>query len=387
MLYMNLSSIALKRLRERASREQPSFTVARPETKKTSAPVGKKHSTNPSTSSASNRAPEQEKKRKKIEGPTGTYYLDAIFKTTVNMEMHQKNKLHSHTNDGTVRVGISEPTDDSSMPNKDHEVETPAHKTTRKAKRPLSFDSALQKMDHKLRKKEQSRAGSPIVKKQFGNNTPSPARGSEALLEEAQSLTSPTRVNTKPASAHVQKLIDKGFAKVKVKSTVEQSSHPTNRISLTSNKLAQSSANVSKVSKAVGHHEKLSNESTGKSMRQIFVSKSSSSSITESVSNTATIATSPTISAAKFYSSKVSNKDKMKLNMKTTPTSVPIPASKAEKHSTSSPNYSILKKKEVILTGTKGIYICMHAITYLCIYFVCLYACMEGTTTVVYYFR
>ena len=354
MLYMNLSSIALKRLRERASREQPSCNATRPDTKKASLPVGKKHSINPSSLTTSNRAPVQEKKVKKVERSTGTYYLDEIFKTTVNMEMHQKTKPHSHTNDDTIRVSISENTDNSTMPSKDHEVEPPAHKTTSKAKRPLSFDSALQKMDRKLKKKQRSRAGSPIIKKQFGINSPSPARGTEALLEEPLSVTSsPAKVNAKPASAHVQKLIDKGFAKVKTKSTVEQLSHPTNRISLTSSKLPKSTANVSKVA---GHHDELSNKSKGKSVRQIVVSKSPSlsSPVSESVYTAAT-ATSPVISAAKFYSSKVSNTDKIKLNMKANPTSTPIPASKAEKHPTSSPNYSILKKKEVVLTGTKEI--------------------------------
>ena len=60
---------------------------------------------------------------------------------------------------------------------------------------------------------------------------------------------------------------------------------------------------------------------------------------------------SPMISAAKLYSSKVSKPEKMKINTKGNPASADM-SSKAEKHSTSSPNYSILKKKEVVLTGS-----------------------------------
>ena len=363
MLYMNLSSIALKRLRERASKERPCSPITSSDTKKTSPPVNKRHSTTTVSSATSNRALVQEKKVKKAEAaepPPGTYYLDEIFKTTVNVEVHQKDKPHSSTNHDSGRVGHSETSSDNTVSNNDHHDNTGEERSTSKAKRPLSFDSALQKMDRKLvSKREQPRAGSPSVKKQLESSKIAPssqrsARG-EPLHEEIQShASSPTGVHTKPTSVKVQKLIDKGFAKVKTKSNVEQLSHPTNRISLTSYRLAKSSANVSKSPNLAGHHTEQTDKLKGKSVRQIVVNKSSplTSPTAESVSSTASAATGPAISAAKFYSSKVFKQGKIKINIKSNPTSTPIPASKTEKHSTSSPNYSILKKKEVILTGT-----------------------------------
>ena len=361
MLYMNLSSIALKRLRERASKEQPCSPIA---SKKTSPPVSKRHSSNAVSPTTSNRVLVQEKKVKKTEAadpPPGTYYLDEIFKTNVNMEMHQKDKPHSSTNHDSTRVGSSETSNDSTVSEKDHHGNTGGERSTSKAKRPLSFDSALQKIDRKLMsKRERPRANSPSMKKQLGSSkiassSQQSARGSEPLHEGMQSVaSSPTKVITKPTSAQVQKLIDKGFAKVKTKSNVEQLSHPTNRISLTSNRLAKSSANVSKGPNLAGHH---TDKLKGKSVRQIVVNKSSplTSPTSELVSNTAaTTATAagPTIATAKFYPSRVSKQEKIEINIKSNPGSTPIPTSKTEKHSTSSPNYSILKKKEVVLTGT-----------------------------------
>ena len=349
MLYMNLSSIALKRLRERASKERPCSPITlSSDTKKISPPVSKRHSTNALSSATSNRAPVQEKKVKKTgvaEPPPGTYYLDEIFKTTVSMEMHQKDKPHSGTNHDSAGVGNSETCSDSIVSNKDHHDNAGEEKSTSKVKRLLSFDSALQKMDRKLMsKRERPRASSPSVKKQLGSSKIAPSS------QQSESLAnSPT--NTKPTSVQVQKLIDKGFAKVKMKSNVEQS-QPTNRISLTSNRLVKSSTNVSRVPGLAGQHNKQTDKLKGKSVRQIFVNKSSplTSPTSESVSSTSA-ATGPTISAAKFYSPKVSKQGKIKINIKSNPTSTPIPTGKTEKHSTSSPNYSILKKKEVLLTG------------------------------------
>ena len=60
---------------------------------------------------------------------------------------------------------------------------------------------------------------------------------------------------------------------------------------------------------------------------------------------------SPMISAAKLYSSKVSKPEKMKISIKSNHASAAM-FSKTDKHSTFSPNYSILKKKEVVLTGS-----------------------------------
>ena len=358
MLYMNLSSIALKRLREKISKERPCSPItSSSDTKKTSPPVSKRHSTNTVSSTTSNRAPVQEKKAKKAEvaePPPGTYYLDEIFKTTVNMEMHQKDKPHSGTNHDSAGIGNLETSSDSIVSNKDHHDNRGKEKSTSKAKRPLSFDSALQKIDRKLMsKRERPRAGSPSVKKQIGSSKIFPSsqqstKGTEH--EEVQSLAnSPT--NPKPTSVQVQKLIDRGFAKVKTKSSVEQS-HSTNRISLTSNRLVKSSANVSKGPSLAGQHTEQTDKLKKKSVRQLFVNKSSplTSPTSESVSSTSA-ATGPTISAAQFYSSKVSKQGKIKINIKSNPTSISVPASKTEKHS-SSPNYSILKKKEVLLTGT-----------------------------------
>ena len=190
-----------------------------------------------------------------------------------------------------------------------------------------------------------STGDSPSVKnqvKRLGSSIISPSsrqstKGTEH--EEVQSLAnSPT--NAKPTSVHVQKLIDKGFAK--------EQSHPTNRIFLTSNRLVKSSANVSKGPSLAGQRNEQTDKLKGKSVRQTFVNRSSllTSPTSESVSSTSA-ATGPTISAAKFYLSKVSKQGKIKVN----PTSTFVPASKIEKH-LSSPNYSILKKKEVSLTGT-----------------------------------
>ena len=61
-------------------------------------------------------------------------------------------------------------------------------------------------------------------------------------------------------------------------------------------------------------------------------------------------ASSPMMSAAKFYLSKVSKPEKIKISIQSNPASTAM-YSKTEKHSTSSPNYSILKKKE-LLTGS-----------------------------------
>ena len=62
-------------------------------------------------------------------------------------------------------------------------------------------------------------------------------------------------------------------------------------------------------------------------------------------------ASSPMISAAKFYLSKTSKSQKMKINIKSNPVSAAM-FSKTEKHSTPSLIYSILKKKEVVLTDS-----------------------------------
>ena len=39
----------------------------------------------------------QRKTEEATKSPSGTYYLDEIFKTTVSMEIHQKHKPHSST--------------------------------------------------------------------------------------------------------------------------------------------------------------------------------------------------------------------------------------------------------------------------------------------------
>ena len=62
-------------------------------------------------------------------------------------------------------------------------------------------------------------------------------------------------------------------------------------------------------------------------------------------------ASNPMMSASKFYLSKVSKPEKIKISIQSNPASTAM-YSKTEKHSTSSPNYSILKKKEVVLTGS-----------------------------------
>ena len=348
MLYMNLSSIALKRLRERVSKEQPCSNLTM---KKTSPPVSKRQNT--TSAATSNRVSAQERKAKKVEDvtkpPSGTYYLDEIFKTTVSMEMHQKNKAHSSTNlEGLTRVGNL---DDNTLPNEDHHGNTGEVRHTSKARRPLSFDSALQKMDRKLvNKKERPKVGSPSAKKQLASGRTIPTTQST----NNETSSSPSRVITRPTSAQVQKLIDKGYAKVKIKSNAELSSHPTNRIPVKHNK---STASGVKLPNLAGHQ---SEQSKGKSVRQISVrqisvSKSSplTSPVGSSVSDTTTptTVTSPVISAVKFYSSKVSKSEKIKVNIKSNPASTAT-SSKAEKHSTSSPNYSILKKKEVVLTGS-----------------------------------
>ena len=343
MLYMNLSSIALKRLRERASKEHPRSNLS---TKKTSPPVSKRQNAT-TTATTSNRASAQERKAKKTEEatrpPSGTYYLDEIFKTTVSMEMHQKNKPHSSTNhEGLTKVGNL---DDITPPNEDHHDNTGGERHTSKARRPLSFDSALQKMDRKLvNKKERPRVGSPSAKKQLASGRTTPT--TQSNNEETSS--NPSRVITRPTSSQVQKLIDKGYAKVKTKSNTELSSHPTNRIPVKHNKLTTSGV---KLPNLAGRQ---SEQSKGKSVRQISVSKSSplTSPVSSSVSNTTTPTTiSPMISAGKFYSSKVSKSEKIKINIKSNPASTAM-SSKTEKHFTSSPNYSILKKKEVVLTGS-----------------------------------
>ena len=352
MLYMNLSSIALKRLRERASKEQPCSTK-----RKTSPSVTKRQ--NATSPAANNRASIQERKAKKTEEVTkpssGTYYLDEIFKTTVSMEMHQKNKPHSSTNHEDLnRVGKS---DDNTPPNNDHLSNTGEERHTSKARRPLSFDSALQKMDHKLvNKREQPRVGSPGIKKQLSSGRTTPSSQSTKNTDEEISSRS-SRVSTKPTSAQVQKLIDKGFAKVKTKSNIEQSPHPTNRIRIKHNK---STASGAKLPNLAGHQSEQSDKLKGRSVRQISVTKSSplTSPVGSSVSNitTPTTTSGPVISAAKFYPSKVSKPEKIKVSIKSNATSMAIP-SKAEAHSTTTQNYSILKKKEVILTGTYIVYV------------------------------
>lgn len=375
MLYMNLSSIALKRLRERASKEQPSPSSSRisSNAKKTSPVVNKSHSVSPTTTSSSNRMLVNEKKIKKSEASkpsAGTYYLDEIFKTTVNMEMHQKNmnmemhqktKPHSSTNHVDLNM-----VDDLESSN-DSVTSIKEERRTSKARRPLSFSSTLQKVDQKLiGKKERPRVGSPNVKKQFGRSKSDPSMSGTTKNSEEESSSS---VNTKPASLHVQKLVDKGFAKVKAKSSVEQVSHPTNRISLASNKLNRPVTSSSKLPSS-GRHNELPDKLKGKSIRQISVNKSPlTSPVFESVSDTTTTTGSPAITASKFYSSKVSNPGKIKVNIKSNPKSVPVP-SKTEKHSTSSPNYSILKKKEVVLTGTSVKLYNVWCSMCMCIYYV-----------------
>ena len=232
--------------------------------------------------------------------------------------------------------------DDNTPPNEDHHDNTGGERHTR---RPLSFDSALQKMDRKLvNKKERPRVGSPSAKKQLASGRTTPT--TQSNNEETSS--NPSRVITRPTSSQVQKLIDKGYAKVKTKSNTELSSHPTNRIPVKHNKLTTSGV---KLPNLAGRQ---SEQSKGKSVRQISVSKSSplTSPVGSLVSNTTTTTTiSPMISAGKFYSSKVSKSEKIKISIKSNPASTAM-SSKTEKHSTSSPNYSILKKKEVVLTGS-----------------------------------
>jgi len=169
-----------------------------------------------------------------------------------------------------------------------------------------------------------------------------------SLRKEGLDLTSgPTKFITEPSSQLVQKLVDKGFAKVKTKSNVDQVPHPTNRIL---NRFAKSTTSGSQAPDLAVHQNEHADKLKGKSIRQISVKTPSlTSSIPEAVS-TNTTTTSPTISAANFYSSKVSRQAKIKINIKSNPKSTSIP-SKTEKHSTSLPNYSILKKKEVVLTG------------------------------------
>lgn len=363
MLYMNLSSIALKRLREKASKEQPYSYIPCLDTKKASLPaVSKRHSTNIVSSTTANTVSVQERKVKKTEEatrpPSGTYYLDEIFKTTVNMEMHQKNKPHSSTNhEDLIGVdSIETSNDDDMITHKDHHSGVRKELSNSKAKIPLSFDSTLQKLDHKLKsKREQTRPGSPSVKKQLVSNrtvvSPLSTKSTEPLHDETSKVA---KVNTKPASAQLQKLIEKGFAKVKVKSNADQSSRPTNRIPLISNKLSKSSASGSKLPNLAGQQNEQLNRSMGKSVRQISINKSSplTSPVPQSISNTSTPTTaSSTISATKFYSTKNSKSGKIKIHIKSNPSSTPIPTN-TEKHSTPSVNYSILKKKEVVLTGT-----------------------------------
>lgn len=350
MLYMNLSSIALKRLREKTSKEQSSFNIPCSGTKKTSPSGNKGHSTKTMSPIASSKAIVHEKKAKKTESAkplSGTYYLDEIFKTSVNMEMHQKTKLHSSTNhDGSTTADNSvEP-----VSTKDCHSGTEAERSTSKAKRPLSFDSALQKMDRKLiSKRDRLRSGSPSLKKQLESSkavlSSQSAKGSGSLCEEMPS--SSTEVTTKPSSQLIQKLVDKGFAKVKAKSNVSQVSHPTNRIS---NKFVKSIASGSRT--PVDQNEQ-ADKLKAKPIRQISVVANRSSPVASPISelvSTNTTTTSPTIATATFYSSKVSKPAKIKINIKSNPKSTPV-LGKTEKQSTSSPNYSILKKKEVILTG------------------------------------
>ena len=101
------------------------------------------------------------------------------------------------------------------------------------------------------------------------------------------------------------------------------------------------------------HQNEHADKLKGKSLRQISVVANKTPSLTSSIPeavSTNTTTTSPAISAANFYSPKVSKQEKIKINIKSNPKSTSLPST-TKKHSTSSPNYSILKKKEVVLTG------------------------------------
>ena len=234
---MNLSSIALKRLREQASKEPP-FSRPPPSTvvtKKTSTTHSVRKSNHIISPTAANKVMiHATKERTKVSTPetkasAGTYYLDEIFKTSVNMEMHQKSNPQTSDNPKNLSSDAIPPPSNDDAPKKSS--------SSRK-----SFDSALQKVDRKMIAKRNKLKESPALRKQMGTNITASHSSSTVSysnhLPQREALdtagTSGSSVKTKPTSLHVQKLLDKGYAKVKSKSDnhVLPTTHQTNRISI-----------------------------------------------------------------------------------------------------------------------------------------------------------
>jgi len=343
MLYMNLSSIALMRLREHASKEQviskppPSATVTK--NSSTIHTVRKSSDiTSPTMHSSAMVHATKEKTKVKTSSepkpPDGTYYLDEIFKTSVSMEMHQKSNPHDHKNLSSDSISPS------ANPNK-------------RSVSARSFGSVLQKVDRKmLAKKNKLKQSSTLRKQQVSNTTASQSsntvsHGSNLPREEATNTTGTpnSSVKTKPNSLHVQKLIDKGYAKVKSKNDNHVSvTHPTNRISLASKDLSRSAYSPSSTGSLV--KQRTSSDKT-KTARQISVSPKVSSTPSTTETSSSKVAGSPMMTSSQFYGSHSQVATKNKTSVK--PASAPAPA--PSKPRTITPNFSILKKKEVVLTG------------------------------------
>ena len=340
MLYMNLSSIALKRLREQASKEQ---VISRPPhvTKKSSTTHSMKRSSETtSPTAASNVMVHAAKERTKVKTyetkpPVGTYYLDEIFKTSVNMETHQKSNPHSSDDHKNLSLDTISPSGDD-IPNK-----STASKT--------SFDSALQKIDRKMMAKKSKLKQSSTLRKQqgirltVGHSSNTVSHSDDLPHEKAIDTTgtSDNTVKTKPTSLHVQKLIDKGYAKVKSKGDNHVSTtHPTNRISLASKHLFKS---VTPSGTAV---KQKSISDKAKIVRQISVSPKLSSAPSTTESPSSKVASGPMMTSSQFYGSQSQVSTKNKTGVKQAPA-----PSLSKPRTITLPNYSILKKKEVVLTG------------------------------------
>ena len=338
---MNLSSIALKRLREQASKEKvickpPPSVVTKNSPTIQSVRKSSDTTTSPSTySSAVMHEKTKAKTSSETKPPGGTYYLDEIFKTSVSMEMHQKSNPQDHKK--LSSDSISPPANDS--PNK-------SSASTR------SFDSALQKVDRKMMAKKNKLKQSSTLRKQQvskiaeSQSSSTVSHSGNLPHKEAMDTTGTpnSSVKTKPTSLHLQKLIDKGYAKVKSKNDNHMSvTHPTNRISSASKNLIRSATCSSSTGSPV--KQRTSSDKV-KTVRQISISPKVSSTPSTTESSSSKLASSPVISSSQFYGSQ----SQMATKNKTTVKPAPAPAPSKPRTMTL-PNFSILKKKEVTLTG------------------------------------
>jgi len=342
MLYMNLSSIALKKLREHASKEKvickpPPSVVTKNSPTIRSVRKSSDTTTSPSTYSSAVVHEKTKAKTSETKPPGGTYYLDEIFKTSVSMEMHQKSNPQDYKKFSSDSISPSA----NDSPNK-------SSTSTR------SFDSALQKVERKMMaKKNKLKQSSTLRKQQVSKITDSQSSnaishsGNLPHKEVMDATGTPnSSVKTKPTSLHVQKLIDKGYAKVKSKNDNHVSvAHPTNRISLAVKNLSRSPTCSSSTGSPVKQITTCSSDKV-KTVRQISISPKVSSTLSNVESSSSKVANSPVMSSSQFYGSQSQVATKNKTSIKPAPAPAPT-----KPRTVTLPNFSILKKKEVVLTG------------------------------------